>query len=249
VPQPRLATEITVSTARHAHLADHAPAGVPVLPLAVALEWFAATGRSRYPDRATDLRDVRVLSRVDLPDLAGGHRLTVTGEQGDLRLVTSVPHYRARLVEPEPSAHVWPELTGATAIADIYASPALFHGPRCQALRHVGLSATGADADVVGVRELGWTDGPQWTDPAAVDGALQAAVLLVSHVTGGATLPMGVDRFRVHRAGPAPAPLRCLVRAGAITGDEVRCDIALLDADGEPRVELFGVSLIRRPDL
>jgi hypothetical protein len=125
----------------------------------------------------------------------------------------------------------------------------LFHGPRCQALRRVDVSATGADASVVGVLELGWTDGPWWTDPAAVDGALQAAVLWAGHVTGGATLPMGVDRFRVHRAGPAPAPLRCVVRAGVITGEQTRCDIALLDADGEPRVELFGVNLIRRPDL
>jgi acyl transferase domain-containing protein/NADP-dependent 3-hydroxy acid dehydrogenase YdfG len=252
VPRRRLTGEITVSMTTHAHLADHAPAGTPVLPLAVALEWFAAIGRSGHPDRETDLRDVRVLSRVDLPDLATGHRFTLTDEPGDLRLLsaTGVPHYRARLVAPEPPAHVWPELTAATGINDIYANPALFHGPRCQALRRVdGLSTAGADATVIGVRELGWTDGPWWTDPAAVDGALQAAVLWASHTTGGATLPMGVDRFRVHRTGPAPAPLRCLVRAGTVTGDQVCCDITLLDADGEPRAELFAVHLIRRPDL
>jgi len=35
-PQPKLAAEITVN---HAYRTDHAPAGIPVLPLAVALEW------------------------------------------------------------------------------------------------------------------------------------------------------------------------------------------------------------------
>jgi hypothetical protein len=59
---------------------------------------------------------------------------------------------------------------------------------------------------------------------------------------------MGMDALRVHRAGPAPATLRCLVRAASIAADQARCDIALLDEDGEVRTELLGVSLIRRPD-
>jgi hypothetical protein len=43
--------------------------------------------------------------------------------------------------------------------------------------------------------------------------------------------------------------LRCLVHAISIADDQSRCDIALLDEDGEVRTELLGVSLIRRPDL
>jgi hypothetical protein len=104
-------------------------------------------------------------------------------------------------------------------------------------------------ARVAGVRAIGWPGGPWWTDPAAVDGALQAAVLWARHATGGATLPMSVDAIRVHRPGPAPAPLRCLVRAAAIGTDETRCDIALFDEDGEVRTELLGVGLVRRPDI
>ncbi|HEX5118836.1 MAG TPA: SDR family oxidoreductase [Pseudonocardiaceae bacterium] len=249
-PQPRLATEITVTGTTHAHLADHVPARTPVLPLAVALEWFAAAGRSRHPDRETDLRNVRVLRRADLPDLTAGHRYTIDGDsEGNLRLSSGATHCAARLAAPEPSSTAWPALTGTTGIDSVYASPVLFHGPRLHALQGIELSAEGADATVVGVWELGWTDGPWWTDPAAVDGALQAAVLWASHAIGEATLPMGVDRFRVHRVGPAPGPLRCLVRAGTVTDGQTRCDIALLDADGEPRAELFGVSLIRRPDM
>jgi hypothetical protein len=60
---------------------------------------------------------------------------------------------------------------------------------------------------------------------------------------------MSVDAIHVHRPGPAPATLRCLVRAAAVAPDEARCDIALFDEDGEVRIELLGVSLIRRPDI
>jgi hypothetical protein len=132
----------------------------------------------------------------------------------------------------------------------VYDGAVLFHGPELQVLRRVeGLSRYGAEARVVGVRATGWPDGPWWTDPAAIDGALQVAVLWARRATGDATLPMGVDALRVHRAGPAPGALRCLVRATSIATDQTRCDIALLDEDGQVRTELLGVSLIRRPDL
>jgi hypothetical protein len=39
------------------------------------------------------------------------------------------------------------------------------------------------------------------------------------------------------------------VRATSVAADQSRCDIALLDEDGEIRTELLGVSLIRRPDV
>jgi hypothetical protein len=58
-----------------------------------------------------------------------------------------------------------------------------------------------------------------------------------------------MDALRVHRPGPAPGTLRCLVRATSVAADQSRCDIALLDEDGEIRTELLGVSLIRRPDV
>lgn len=261
-PQPKLAAEITVSASTHAHLADHSPADTPVLPLAVALEWFAALSQSRYPDRLIDLLDVRVLRRVDLPDLATGHRLTIDAHPADhdewdlsLRSTSGTTHYRARLVAPDNHpTHTRPkptDPTNPTPIDSIYDTPVLFHGPRFQALRRIdGLTANGAEAEVVGVTELGWTDGPWWTDPAAVDGALQAAVLWASRTVGDATLPMGVDRFRVHRLRPASTPLRCLVHPNNGSPDaQTSCDIALLDADGAPRVELLGVHLIRRPDL
>jgi NAD(P)-dependent dehydrogenase (short-subunit alcohol dehydrogenase family) len=268
--RPRVAAEVAVDVRTHGFLADHAPAGTPVLPLALAVEWFAAAGRSCYPDRETTLRDIRVLSRIDLPNLeTGGHRFTIEGAAPDddpgaidLRLTASSgsAHYRARLVAPDDAPMRWRALTAPRQVADndardaddVYETSILFHGPRFQTLRRLdALSADGAEARVVGVGEMRWPGGPWWTDPAAIDGALQAALLWVRHATGYATLPMGVDTLRVRRAGAAPGTMQCLVRAGvgAVVGDDVRCDVVLIDGDGEPRAELLGVSLIRRPDL
>jgi hypothetical protein len=246
----RFAAESTLDARTHGFLADHAPAGVPVLPLAMAVEWFAAAGHARYPGRPTALADLRVLHRIELPDLAThGHRCTIELTQaGELRIGN---HYRARLVAPErPRTWITPASLEPFTGSSVYGSAVLFHGPRFQVLRRVqGLSRHGAEAQVVGVRAAGWPEAPWWTDPAAVDGALQAAVLWARHTTGAATLPMSVDAVRVHRPGPAPATLRCLVRAGVVAADETRCDIALLDEDGDVRTELLGVSLIRRPDI
>ncbi|GIF23626.1 polyketide synthase [Paractinoplanes tereljensis] len=243
--RPRLRAEARTDD----FLTDHAPAGVPVLPLAMAVEWFAAAGQARYPGRPTALGGLRVLHRIELPDLAnGGHRFTIEVTPADeLRLGN---HYRARLAAPE-RPRTWSTPTALEPFnGSVYDSDVLFHGPRFQMLREVrGLSREGAEAQVVGVRAVGWPDAPWWSDPAAVDGALQTAVLWARHTTGHATLPMGVEAIHVHRPGPAPATLRCLVRATSVATDETRCDIALFDGDGEIRTELLGVSLIRRPDV
>jgi hypothetical protein len=233
----------------------------------MAMEWFASAGHSRHPGRPTSLTGIRVLNRIELPGLAAqGHRFTIEGTRAehepgalDLRLTSAAPtstagaaHYRARLIAPSAPPRPWTTLDeiGESFTGPVYDGDVLFHGPDFHVLRQVeGLSRRGAQARVAGVRATGWPGGPWWTDPAAIDGALQAAVFWARHATGDATLPMAVDALRVHRAGPAPGTLRCLVRATSIAADQTRCDIALLDEDGEVRTELLGVSLIRRPDM
>jgi acyl transferase domain-containing protein/NADP-dependent 3-hydroxy acid dehydrogenase YdfG len=259
---PRVAVEATVNARTHGFLTDHAPADVPVLPLAMAVEWFAAAGRARHPDRSTFLSDIRVLSRIELPGLAAhGHRFTIEGTVDerdpaalDLRLTSSAgtPHYRARLVAPDAPPQQWtaPGPPAEPFAESIYETPVLFHGRDFQVLRRVeSLSRRGAEAIVVGVRDIGWPGQTWWTDPAAIDGALQAAVLWARQETGDATLPMGMEALRVHRPGPALGTVRCLVHGTSAAADQTRCDIALLDSDGEVRTELIGVSLIRRPDI
>jgi NADP-dependent 3-hydroxy acid dehydrogenase YdfG len=234
---------MTVDLWSHGYLADHAPAGVPVLPLAMAVEWFGGGA----------LADVQVLKRIELPGLAtGGHRFTVEGTPtGDLHLTSSdgVVHYRARPIASDQPPRSWPETSSEPLTEEgIYDSVVLFHGPAFQVVR--GVHEQGTESRVAGLRAAGWP-GDHWrTDPAAIDGALQTAVLWARRSTGRATLPMGVDEVRIHRPGPATTMLRCVLRATVpATTDESRCDVALIDEDGGVRAELLGVRLVRRPDV
>ncbi|MFJ5846263.1 SDR family oxidoreductase [Streptomyces sp. NPDC092903] len=245
-------------------LADHAPAGVPVLPVAMVLNWFAAAATAWLPDAGQlVLRDLRVYRTYALPELRdAGHRITVAGG----RAPGSFPELEAELLGEDGSAHFravldsgdgspdaagWdtPDGLEPLARAESYDGKVLFHGPRFQALRSVrGVSEHGAEATVAGLRALDWPGGHCWPlDPAAVDGALQLALLWGEEVLGAATLPMAVAECRVHRRGPVDGTVRCVVRGRKAHDTGARCDAALIDADGSVRLELIGVELVRRP--
>ncbi|MGA4538786.1 SDR family NAD(P)-dependent oxidoreductase [Uniformispora flossi] len=253
--------ELRVHARTHPYLADHVVAGVPVLPVAVALEVFAGASAAWRPTAdGLALRDVRVFGKVTLPDLDGsGHRFGVRGrpaEAGDPAALEAeliggdgVLQYGAVVDFAPGTPAAWDVPGGLAPVEhDVYDGRVLFHGPRFRALDAVhGLGDTGAEATVAGVARLGWGDGPWRLDPAAVDGALQLALLWAEEALGKATLPMGVAECRVHRPGPLRDTARCVVRARKVHDTGARCDVALLDADGAARVELLGVELVIRP--
>jgi hypothetical protein len=100
---------------------------------------------------------------------------------------------------------------------------------------------------VAGSRALGWEGASRQIDPAAVDGGLQLAVLWARQAGAGRTLPMAIGECRVHRPGAVEAEVRCVVIARRADDFTAACDVALIDPDGSPRVELLGVQLVRRP--
>ncbi|MFC8535716.1 SDR family NAD(P)-dependent oxidoreductase [Streptomyces sp. NPDC057249] len=245
-------------------LADHAPADVPVLPVAMALNWFAGAGAAWLPAPGPlVVRELRVYRTCALPDLAGeGHRLTLLGSRGapgapagleaELRGEDGPAYCRAVLDtgDRRPAADTWaaPECLKPLGAAGPYEGTALFHGLRFHALRTVrGVSEDGAEAVVAGLRRLDWA-GDHWAlDAAAVDGALQLALLWAEVALGAETLPMAVAECRVHRRGPVDGDVRCVVRGRKAHATGARCDAALIDADGDVLLELSGVELVRRP--
>jgi NAD(P)-dependent dehydrogenase (short-subunit alcohol dehydrogenase family) len=261
--EPRRA-QLLVRSDTLPQLADHAPAGVPVLPVALVLNWFAGAATAWLPAAGQlVLRDLRVYKKYALPELPGaGHRLTVLGSRGapgspsglevELRGEDGLAHFRAVLDTgaAEPDAAAWDAPDGLKRLdrAALYDGEVLFHGPRFHVLRTVrGVSEHGAEATVAGLRALDWA-GEHWPlDPAAVDGALQLALLWGEEVLGAATLPMAVAECRVHRRGPVDGTVRCVVRGRRAHDTGARCDAALIDADGSVRLELIGVELVRRP--
>jgi hypothetical protein len=157
-----------------------------------------------------------------------------------------MPHFRAIVTTPsEPGT--W-SFTAGNPAKPCYGGDLLFHGAAFQAITAVhAVTAAGAFAEVIGARVLGWP-GEHWrTDPAAVDAALQLALLWGKEVLGGASLPMGVRVVRVHRTGLLAGAGRCVVRATETHHRRATCDVALLDEDGGVRAELLGVSLVLRP--
>lgn len=230
----------------------------------MVLNWFAGAAGAWRPDAGPlVLRDLRVYKKFALPELTGeGHRLTVHGGRGaagsvaeleaELRGADGVAHFRAVLdtgaVRPDPADWGSPDGLERLDRDEFYDGELLFHGPLFQAVRTArGVSEHGAEATVAGLRALGWP-GQHWPlDPAAVDGALQLALVWARHVGGAATLPMAVAECRVHRLGPVDGTVRCVVRGRKAHGTGARCDAALIDADGSVRLELLGVELVRRP--
>lgn len=229
-------------------LADHAIAGVPVLPVVGAIELFA-----RARPELSALAEVHVRRGLRLPQLFGaGHDVEVREQDGRLTLVTpgeAAPHYSARMVPAAERARPAldrPQGLLPAAQSGLY-DELLFHGPRFHLVDTVG--ACGPDgmiATVRGVREARWPG--EWrTDAAAVDGVLQVALLWARHLTGGAFLPTSIAQ--VSLAPPGEGPLTCVLKARvAPDGPRAVADAWLLDGAGEVRVALTGIEIHRLPD-
>jgi hypothetical protein len=261
---PRSVTgQVMVAGPDYAYLLDHQVGEVPVLAVATVLDWFASAARAWLPTGSSvAIRDLRVLSKLLLPGLAAdGHLLTVRGQQApperdgplDLGLLgeNGQRHYHASAAAAAPPGAVaWDAPAGLTALPAPYDGVTLFHGPRLRAIRGVPEVGPGGAAGTVATsRALGWERRSWQLDPAAVDGALQLAVLWAWHAGAGRTLPMAIRDCRAHRPGAAEDEFRCVVLAGPVTDSGATCDVALIDTRGAPWVELLGVQLVRRPDM
>ena len=227
-------------------LADHAIGGVPVLPVVGALELFARA----HPELRA-LADVHVRRGLRLPRLfEGGHDVEVGILDGQLTLATpgeAAPHYTARPIAADDlPALERPHGLQVAAVGALY-DELLFHGPRFHVVDSVSaLGADGAIATVRGVHAAGWP-GIWRTDAAAVDAALQVALLWARHQTGGAFLPTAIGR--VSLTAPGAGPLQCVIKTRtAPVGPRAVVDAWLLDGAGAVRIALTGIEIHRLPD-
>jgi NAD(P)-dependent dehydrogenase (short-subunit alcohol dehydrogenase family) len=250
--------EIQLNSRSHPYLADHDIEGTPVVPVALVLEWFTAAARAWLPaSEAAVVRDVSVLRKIGLERYTnGGNRLTMQGSRSagaplSLELLGDgdARHYRAKVGPAATTTVDWTVPADLKpAKADIYDGRVLFHGPQFQVIKEIqGISASGAAAVVVGARDLDWAGRTWQTDPAAIDGGLQLALLWAEQVLGGPSLPMGVGEYRTYQTGLYEGSTRCVLKARNVWSDGAECDIAFLAEDGSVRAELLGVSLVLRP--
>jgi len=264
-PRP-LEVSVRVDRRSHPYLASHVIAGLPVLPIALVVEWFARIARRFRPDlQLAGLSDLRVLHGIRLAGFDGGGdvfsiRCRQLSKNGDRTTVSvklvganATLHYAATAslvrTRDEPSFAGPSSLQlDAWEAADIYGG-ALFHGPEFQVIRNVrGVSDAGIAAELSGVRDLDWSDESWNTDPAALDGGLQLAMLWAEYTLGLATLPTRVGEVRLWTDEPPRGGLFCVVEGRQADGQRAITDMTFVDAQGKLVAELRGVELHVRPD-
>jgi hypothetical protein len=255
--------DLVVSSISHPYLADHSIEGTPVVPVVLALEWFARLAEATRPDLdLVGCRDLQVLRGIRLNGFdTGGDRFILRCNQvsnGDgallemnLRSADGTPHYRAladmERKAREPAIFEAPDLGLKEWTSAVYGDP-LFHGPEFQVIRSLdGVSTEGMQATMMGVREAGWGGGAWTTDAAALDGGLQLALLWTDHVLGGRSLPTSVAAYRAYGDAVPTGPVRCTLRGRIKTKSCCACDITFTTDDGSVIAELLGVETHRLP--
>jgi hypothetical protein len=264
-PERQAALEFHVGATSHAFLEGHRIAGQPVVPVAIVLEWLARCAQACRPDLLlTELHEVKVQRGIRLTrfekggetfragakEIANGSgarlALELRAADGTLhysalaemaeRLPLAPPLAQARPSEPAP----WPEdrLYGAL----------LFHGGSFRVIRSLhGVDEKSAAARLAGVSETGWRMAPFRLDAAALDGALQLAILVGQRALGQASLPTSIGRLRLYAHGPAPAGVQCRVAATDVTPLRTRFDAWLADADGRVLLEIHDLDMHALP--
>ncbi len=166
------------------------------------------------------------------------YEMTLLGEGG-------VRHYKAK-VEMQPTLATGAQAESIGALApwdDIVYGDVLFHGPMFHAIRELdGASEQGIAGTLVGLRDLGWSEGSWETDPALLDGGLQLAVLWTKRALGGASLPTSIGAYVPFREG-ASGPFRAVASGTAKNADQAIFDIVFEDASGEPVARLDAVEV------
>lgn len=261
IPPEGRSARVLAHVTRQPYLLDHRVQGNVVLPVVQALEWFVRMAQACRPGyHAERIVDLKVLRGVTLPAFEKhGNPLLVRCVPCDERpeqltltlsdLDGSTTYYSARLemrsettdIPAAPDA-----VTGGHALDHdaCYRGGALFHGPAFAVLDSVDCAQTTATAELSGLLAVGWA-GEGWaTDPAALDGCLQAALVWSYELLGRNVLPLRIGEIIRYRSGALGTGLRCVLTAGDAKTSRAVCDLDLLDADGRPvaalkRLELY----------
>jgi hypothetical protein len=120
----------------------------------------------------------------------------------------------------------------------------LFHGPDFQVLQGIGsVGPQGGSAQLSSTKDIGWIGGPFATDPAAVDGGLQMAILMGMRALGKTSLPTGVESLTIHADEPMAGPLYCTLRSRSVSDLKTVSDAVLSTGDGRVVCELRGIEM------
>ncbi|PQM50016.1 hypothetical protein C5U48_22435 [Mycolicibacter virginiensis] len=258
-PEGRVA-RVLAHVTQQPYLLDHRVQGNVVLPVVQALEWFIRMAEACRPGHHVDrVLDLKVLRGVTLYEFEKhGNPLLVrcvpVDDQPELLTVTlsdiedSTVYYSAKLEMRSGAAAVASAPVPAPGNRRIdrdacYTGGALFHGSAFRVLDGVDCAETAATAYLSGLTTVGWA-GEGWaTDPAAVDGCLQAALVWSYELLGRNVLPLRVGEIVRYRSGALGAGLRCVLTGGDAKTSRAVCDLDLVDADNQLVISLKRLEL------
>ncbi len=266
--------DVVVGKETHPYLSDHSIQGTPVVPVTMVIEWFSRVAIAFGPELVlARLLDLKVLRGISLPNFVAGrehlvvHCKLLTNGSGatlalDLADRQGSTYYRctAELVPQrevrQPRNEIRDLALEAWGDEVVYDGELLFHGPAFQTIRSIdGISELGIVAELSGIDGAGWTsdastsaDEAWTTDPRALDGGLQLALLWCKRVLGGASLPTGIEEIRTWADAPFAGPIRCTLTGREATGRRSVSDLAFNDASGHLVVEFLGVETHLLPD-
>lgn len=254
----------------HPFLTSHVIKNQPVLPAALALEWFVRTVNELYPQmRVVSCTDFKVLSGIRLTDFytAPQHLTTqckvvetTANKQTLLVELTDTKekiYYRATLLlqtGDEKNLPVQSKLTlqhkepWPWQVKDVYvnknAPPILFHGPDFQAIHSLDtLSSKGGAGQIVGLHKLTWPEDNWQLDVAALDGVLQLLYLWGFHHLKQKSLPTQVAAFTYYDIVLPTGILHC--EFNSVIKDQYRTvsDAVLRKENGDLYAEFHGIEM------
>ena len=220
-----------MTAASHPFLIDHAIDNVPVLPVVMALEWFARAARAARPGQElTVCRDLRVMkgARLGRYDNGGDPFTVVCREDGDGRLELELRgadgtlHYTAaaELAGTLPVGAAPRALAGLERYSRATYGDELFHGPQFQVIRSVeGVSTEGAVALLDGARACGWPDpGPPTRRSSTAACSSRCSGAATSSAGARCRPPSGPITPTAGAGTRASCAARCAARCWAPTG-------------------------------
>jgi hypothetical protein len=247
---------------------SHRIKDVPVVPMAMVLEWFLRAAHLCRPDlRLTACKNLQVLRGIRLENFHnGGDRFTLSCRQKsnggppvltlELPGADNISHYTATVEMEEPGQTpgqaapnpMIKELKPwALKLSEIY-NGQLFHGPDFHVIRSLeGVSDNAASAVLAGTKEMGWPGGIWKADVAALDGGLQLAILWGSHVLGRQSLPTRIGAYLSPQEGLVEGPIRCELQGRAIRNERTISDLSFFNEKGELVAKMCDVEMHMLP--
>jgi NAD(P)-dependent dehydrogenase (short-subunit alcohol dehydrogenase family) len=253
-----------VNQEKYPFIDSHRIKDVPVVPMALVLEWFVKAAELHRPDLDHVVcRNLKVLRGISLNNYkTGSENFRISCRQISnggmpLRLALTLPapnggaFYSAEvelsLNDPAGDQVIQSEKNGLPSwkwnVSEIYKEK-LFHGPKLQVIQSLeGVSEEKATCILNGTNEMSWPDESWKNDVAMLDGGLQLAILWGEHNKNTTSLPTAIGAYKRYQNGPISGPIYCELNGKLLRNDRTLSDISFFDNQGILAATLYDVEL------